>query len=351
MPKKMTRRRFNKADGKNKERGGDTMNIAREKLRDMFQMMVRSRRFEERLAEEVRKGYSRETRTGIPRGVHLSLGREAIAAGACANLRADDYVAVGHRGMGVQVARGLKMNLMMAEIFGRKTGYNKGRGGSLHIADFASGVLLANSIVGASIPIATGVALSAKMRGTDQVCLDFFSDGACNTSRFHEGINLGSIWKLPVVYIIENDLYGFSTPFSYHMNIPDIAVRASAYGIPGVIVDGNDVVAVYKAVSEAVARARKGEGPSLIECKTYTRGGLYEGDPFQTYKPEEEYEEWLKKDPILKFRDQLIKTGVLTEKEADEIDRAVLGEVDKAVKFAVESAFPDPAEALEDVYA
>ena len=243
------------------------------------------------------------------------------------------------------------MNLMMAEIFGRKTGYNKGRGGSLHIADFASGVLLANSIVGASITIATGVALSARMRGTDQVCLDFFSDGASNTSRFHEGINLGSIWKLPVVYIVENDLYGFSTPLSYHMNIPDIAIRASAYGIPGVIVDGNDVVAVYQVISEAVARARKGQGPSLIECKTYTQGGLYEGDPFQTYKPGEEYQEWLKNDPVLNCRNQLIKTGVLTEKEVAEMDRAVLEEVDKAVEFALASPFPEPAEALEDVYA
>lgn len=326
--------------------------IPKEKLIHMFRTMVRSRRFEESLTQEIlMHGVCREPGKGIPRNVLTSIGHEAIAAGACANLRADDYVAVGHRGLAVQIAKGLRMDLMMAEIYGRKTGYCKGKAGSIHIGDFASGVFIAQSIVGDSIPIATGAALSAKMRGTDQVALNFFGDGGCNTARFHEGLNLASIWKLPVVYIVENNLYALSTPFSYHMNIPDVAIRASAYGIPGVIVDGNDVIAVYEVVSEAITKARKGGGPTLLECKTYSHHGIYVGEPFQVYKPKQEYEEWMKKDPIPRFRNQLIKMKVLTEKEIDEIDRAAVEEVEKATEFALKSPYPDPAETLDDVYA
>ena len=220
----------------------------------------------------------------------------------------------------------------------------------MHIADVDIGILGANGIVGAGIPIAGGAALSAQMRGTDQVAVCFFSDGASNTTRFHEGVNLASIWKLPVVYVIENNQYAESTPISYAVNIANLADRAAAYGIPGRTIDGNDVLAVYEAVGEAVARARKGEGPTLIECKTYRWRGHFEGD-MQTYKPKEEVEEWMKKDPIPRFRRKLVETGVLTEKEADEIDQAMLEEMDEAVKFAKESPFPAPEETLEDVYA
>jgi TPP-dependent pyruvate/acetoin dehydrogenase alpha subunit len=239
---------------------------------------------------------------------------------------------------------------MMAELFGKKTGYNKGKGGSMHIADPDIGVLGASGIVAAAIPIAGGAALSAKMRGTDQVTVCFFGDGACNTSRFHEGVNLASIWKLPIVYVIENNVYAESTPISYAANIPNIADRAAAYGITGKTVDGNDVLAVYEAVGEAVARARKGEGPTLVECKTCRHYGHYEGDT-QTYRTKKEIEECHKRDPIPRFRKRLIEMGVLTEKQADKIHQEINKEIDEAVKFAEESPLPAPEETLEDVYA
>jgi len=319
------------------------MAIEKEKLIDMYRVMVRIRTFENRANKEFAAG-------NIPGFVHLYAGEEAIAAGACANLRTDDYITSTHRGHGHLIAKGGKTDRMMAELFGKKTGYNKGKGGSMHIAEVDIGILGASAIVGAGITIAGGAALSAKMRGTDQVAVCFFGDGACNTSRFHEGINLASIWKLSIVYVIENNVYAETTPVSYAMNIANIADRAAAYGIPGVTVDGNDVQAVYEAVGEAVARARKGEGPSIVVCKTCRHYGHYEGDT-QTYRTKEEFEECRKRDPIPRFRKKLVKMGVLTEKQADEIDQEILKELDDAVKFAEESPFPAPEETLEDVYA
>jgi len=318
------------------------MPIEKEKLIEMYRTMVRIRTFEEKAL----KGFE----AGDIGGVHLYIGEEATATGACANLRPDDYITSTHRGHGHLIAKGGKTDRMMAELYSKKTGYNKGKGGSMHIADVDIGILGANGIVGAGIPIATGAALSAQMRGTDQVAICFFGDGAANTTRFHEGINLASIWKLPVVYVIENNQYAESTPISYAANIANLADRAAAYGIPGITVDGNDVLAVYEAVGEAVARARKGEGPALVEGKTYRYRGHFEGDQ-QTYKTKNEVEEWMKKDPIPRFKKKLIEMGVLTEKEAGEIDQAMLKELDEAVKFAKESPLPAPEEALEDVYA
>jgi pyruvate dehydrogenase E1 component alpha subunit len=319
------------------------MAIEKDKLIDMFKTLVRIRRFEERVVEKFAAGK-------ILGFVHSYIGEEAVAVGACANLRDDDYITSTHRGHGHLIAKGGKTDKMMAELYGKKTGYNKGKGGSMHIADMDIGIMGANGIVGAGITIAAGAALSSKMRGTAQVTICFFGDGASNTTRFHEGINLASIWRLPVVYVCENNLYGISVPQSYHQNIIDIADRAAAYGIPGVVVDGNDVMAVYEAVGEAVARARRGEGPTLVECKTYRHRGHFEGDP-QVYKPKGEVEEWMKKDPVPRFRKQLIEMGILTEKEADEIDQEMVEEMDKAVKFAEESPLPTPEETLEDVYA
>jgi pyruvate dehydrogenase E1 component alpha subunit len=319
------------------------MAIEKEKLVDMYQRMVRIRRFEERVAKEFAAGR-------IPGFVHLYIGEEAVAVGACANLGDDDYITSTHRGHGHLIAKGGKTDRMMAELFGKKTGYCKGKGGSMHIADVDIGILGANGIVGAGITIAAGAALSAKMRGTTQVAICFFGDGASNTTRFHEGINLASAWKLPVVYVCENNMYAISVPQSKHQNIADISDRATAYGIPGVSVDGNDVIAVYEAVHEAVERARRGEGPTLIECKTYRHRGHFEGDPM-VYRTKEEVEEWKKKDPIRRFKEKLIEMGMLTEKEAEEIDREIEREIDNAVKFAEESPLPDPAETLEDVYA
>jgi pyruvate dehydrogenase E1 component alpha subunit len=318
--------------------------IKKEKLTEMYRTMARIRSFEERVAKEFAAG-------NIPGFVHIYSGEEAVATGACANLRPDDYITSTHRGHGHLIAKGGKTDRIMAELFGKRTGYNKGKGGSMHVADTDIGILGANGIVGAGIPIAGGAALSAQMRGTDQVAICFFSDGAANTARFHEGINLASIWKLPIVYVIENNMYAETTCVSYATNIHNIADRASSYGIPGKIVDGNDVLAVYEAVGKAVSRARRGDGPTIVECKTYRYHGHYEGDP-DVYRSKEEIEEWREKDPLPRFRKQLIEMRVLTSEEANRIDQEISGEIQNAVRFAEESPLPDVKEdLLEDVYA
>lgn len=319
------------------------MTLEKEKLIEMYRTMVRIRTFEERVSKEFAAG-------NIPGFVHLYIGEEATATGACANLRPEDYITSTHRGHGHLIAKGGKTDQMMAELYGKKTGYCKGKGGSMHIADVDIGILGANGIVGGGIPIAGGAAMSAQMRGTDQVAICFLGDGASNRGTFHEGVNLAACWNLPIVYVIENNLYAEKTRISDTCKLPNVADRASAYGIPDVTVDGNDVIAVYEAVGEAVARARKGEGPTLIECKTYRWHGHFEGDS-QTYKPKEEIEEWLKKDPIPAFRKRLIEMAVLTEEDADKIDQEINEQIEKAVKFAEESPFPAPEEALEDVFA
>jgi 2-oxoisovalerate dehydrogenase E1 component len=316
--------------------------IAKQKLIDMYRVMCRIRTFEERLAKEYAAGK-------VAGACHLSSGQEAVATGACASLRADDYMTSTHRGHGHLIAKGARTDRMMAELYGKKTGYCKAKGGSMHIADLDIGVLGACGIVGSGIPIAGGAALSAKMKGTDKVALCFLGDGAANTSRFHEGVNLASILKLPVVYVIENNQYAESTSISYAMNIPNASDRASAYGIPGTTVDGNDVVAVYEAVSQAVARARTGEGPTLIECKTCRWYGHYQGDS-QAYRTKEEIDECRKRDPIKRFRHELVKMAVLTEQQADKIHQEMDREIDDAVRFAEESPLPAPEEALEDVF-
>jgi pyruvate dehydrogenase E1 component alpha subunit len=317
--------------------------IAKEKLINMYRVMVRIREFEERTKKEFAAGK-------IGGFVHLYAGEEAVATGACANLRPDDYITSTHRGHGHLIAKGGKTDRMMAELYGKKTGYNKGKGGSMHIADMEIGILGANGIVGAGIPIAAGAALSAKMRGTDQVAICFLGDGATNTTRFHEGINLAAIWDLPVVYVIENNIYAESTSISSACKLVNLSDRSKAYGIPGKTVDGNDVLAVYEAVGEAVVTARKGGGPTLVECKTWRHHGHFEGD-MQTYKTKQEIEHWMKKDPIPRFRKQLVEMGVFTEKDADKIGQEMKEEIEKAVRFAEESPLPAPEEALEDVYA
>jgi len=319
------------------------MALEKEKLIDMYRVMVRIRTFEERVAKEFAAG-------NILGAAHLYAGEEAVAAGACANLRPDDYIISTHRGHGHLIAKGGKTERMMAELYGKKTGYNKGKGGSMHIADMEIGILGANAIVGAGIPIAGGAALSAQMRGTDQVVICFLGDGATNTGRFHEGVNLAAIWNLPVVYVIENNMYAEATALSAVCKLVKLSDRAKAYGIPGKTIDGNDVLAVYEAVAEAVTRARKGQGPTLVECKTYRQRGHFEGD-LQTYRTKGEVSEWMGKDPIPRFRKQMIKMGVLTGDDADKIGQEIKEEIEKAVKFAEESPYPAPEEALEDVYA
>jgi pyruvate dehydrogenase E1 component alpha subunit len=320
-----------------------TLNLEREKLVEMYTKMVEIRNFEEKVFEL----YGRNL---VPGTIHLYAGEEAVAVGVCSNLRKDDYITSTHRGHGHCIAKGAQLKKIMAEILGKKTGYCEGKGGSMHIADFSVGMLGATAVVGAGIPIAVGAGLSVKLRGTDQAVACFFGDGASNQGTFHEGINMTSIWKLPVIFVCENNLYAMGTRQSRVMAIESIADRAVAYGIPGVAIDGNDVIAVYRTAREAVERARKGEGATLIECKTYRHKGHSRIDPAR-YRPNEEVEEWLRRDPIKRFKEKLLQTHMLTEAEMTLAEKRALARVEEAVKFAMESPHPAPREALEDVYA
>jgi pyruvate dehydrogenase E1 component alpha subunit len=241
---------------------------------------------------------------------------------------------------------------MMAELFGKTTGYCKGKGGSMHIADMDAGILGANGIAGGGLPIAVGGGWSAKWRKTDQVAVSFFGDGSSNNGTFHESLNLASVHRLPVIFVCENNLYGISVCQTKHQNIVDVAVRAAGYGIPGAVVDGNDVLEVFKAAAQAVERARAGEGPTLIECKTYRWRGHHEGDPNQgaRYRTRDEIEVWKKKCPIERFAHTLIQDGTTTEKDLESIDSGITVEIDAAVAFAEQSQFPAFEEMFEDVY-
>lgn len=319
-----------------------TTGIEKETLVTMYRKMLEIRRFEEKV-------WHLFGRNLIPGTLHLYIGEEAVAVGVCANLKIDDYITSTHRGHGHCIAKGADLKKTMAEILGKKTGYCKGKGGSMHVADAALGNLGATAVVGSAIPIAVGAALSCQLRGTKQVVACFFGDGASNNGTFHEALNMAAIWRLPVLFVCENNLYAMGTRISNVTAIENIADRASAYGMPGVIVDGNDVIEVYRAAKEAVDRARNGGGPTLIECKTYRHKGHSRFDPAK-YRPPDEVEEWMKKDPILRFKNTLIEEGVLTEKQADEIDRQITETVEEAAQFAVKSPYPQPEEALEDVF-
>ncbi len=320
-----------------------TANLAKDKLVEMYKLMVKIRLFEEKVFELYAQNL-------VPGTIHLYTGQEAVAVGVCSALRKDDYITSTHRGHGHCIAKGADIRRVMAEILGKKTGYCKGKGGSMHIADFSIGMLGATAVVGAGIPIAVGASLSIKLRKTGQIVACFFGDGASNQGTFHEGINMAAIWQLPVIFVCENNLYAMGTRQSIAMKIENIADRAAAYGIPGVVVDGNDVLAVYEAASSAVERARRGEGPTIIECKTYRHRGHSRVDPAK-YRPKEEVEAWLAKDPIKRLQERLLQSNVLTEAEIQRIEREVSTEIEEAVKYAMESPYPAPQEALEDVYA
>jgi pyruvate dehydrogenase E1 component alpha subunit len=309
----------------------------------MYRKMLEIRFFEEKVFELYAQNL-------VPGTIHLYAGEEAVAVGVCSNLRKDDYITSTHRGHGHCIAKGADLKKTMAEILGKETGYCKGKGGSMHIADFSIGMLGATAVVGAGIPIAVGAGLSAKLRNTDQVVACFFGEGASNQGTFHEAINLATVWKLPVIFVCENNLYAMGTRQSKVMAIKNIADRAPAYGVPGVVVDGNDVLAVYGAVQEAVVRARKGEGPTLIECKTYRSRGHSRVDAAR-YRPREEVDEWLAKDPIKRFREKLLEAKTFTEKAIEQIEAETAARIEEAVKFAVDSPYPEPEEALQDVYA
>jgi len=305
--------------------------------------MVKIRFFEERAITEYRKG--------LPGFVHSSIGQEAIPAGVCAFLREDDYTITTHRGHGDIIAKGAQLDRMMAELFAKKTGYCKGKGGSMHIADVSRNILGATGIVGDGLPIAAGVGAALKMQGLDSIMVAFFGDGATNSGAFHEGIGLATAWSLPVLFVCQNNQYQQSTPTRDYTRLTDIADRAKGYGIPGITVDGNDAIAVAEVAREAIEKCRKGEGPILIVANTYRTVGHHMGDPGTSYRPKEEIEEWKKKDPIKRLRQQIVQNKTATDAELDEIENNVLRELDEAVKFAQESPEPTPEEALEDIYA
>ncbi|BDB01544.1 pyruvate dehydrogenase (acetyl-transferring) E1 component subunit alpha [Clostridium botulinum] len=309
---------------------------------EMYKTMLKIRKFEQVAMNTFAEGK-------IPGFVHLYIGEEAVATGVCANLKDSDYITSTHRGHGHILAKGGDLKFMMAELFGKATGYCKGKGGSMHIADATKGILGANGIVGAGHNIAVGAGLSAQYRGTDQVCVCFFGDASTNQGTFHESLNMASVWKLPVVFVCENNLYGISMSQNRHQAIKDVADRGVAYNVPGIVVDGNDVFAVYEAAKEAIKRAREGKGPTLIECKTYRHRGHFEGDPC-VYKPTEEQEEWLAKDPIPRFEKYLVENEIFTQKKLKEVQNKVESQIDEAVDFANNSPYPELESVLEDVY-
>jgi len=318
------------------------MQLDKGTLLSLYETMVTIRVFETRVKEEFAKGR-------IPGFVHLYAGEEAVATGIMAHLRNDDKITSTHRGHGHCIAKGCDVDGMMAEIFGKATGLCKGKGGSMHIADVSKGMLGANGIVGGGPPLACGAALTAKVLGTDEVCICFFGDGAAQEGTFHESLNLASIWKLPVIFIAENNGFAESTPASYHCAIENIADRAASYGIPGASVDGMDVFAVYEAAQEAINRARRGQGPSLLECKTYRFNGHFEGDQ-QLYKTNELQQSMMARDPITNFRSLTTQQGLLTSQELDAIDARVKERIEHAVTFADQSAYPELSEVDTDVY-
>jgi pyruvate dehydrogenase E1 component alpha subunit len=320
------------------------MEPTKETLLDMHQRMVRIRTFEEEAGRLSEAGK-------IPGALHLYVGEEAVAAGVMVHLRDTDQITSTHRGHGHLVAKGGNMGKMYAELFGRVDGYCKGKGGSMHISDLGLGMLGANGIVGAGPPIALGAAFSDKYRGTDNVAICFFGDGASNEGTFHEAANMAALYKLPVVFVCENNGFGEFTSQARHQAIRDIADRASGYGMPGIVIDGMDAFAVYEGAGEAIARARRGEGPSLIEAKTYrffdhvgVRGmGV-------VYRKDEEVLEWRKRDPIELLEKRLDEMGVLPAEAAKQVHERVAFEVKEAVAFAEASPMPPESTLLEDVY-
>ncbi len=311
-------------------------------LLELYRKMLAVREFELRAINERRAGL-------IPGFIHSCVGQEATAVGACAALEPTDVITSTHRGHGHLVAKGGEPKYMMAELAARTTGYCGGKGGSLHMTDFNLGILGANGIVGGGIPIAVGAALAFQQRKEPRVALSFFGDGATNEGSFHEALNLAGLWKLPVVFFCENNLYGEGTPQAKQAPVADLAIRASSYAMPGVTVDGNDVLAVYEATKTAVDRARAGGGPTLVEGKTYRQRGHYEGDPM-VYRSKAEMEEWKGRDPVSGFRARLLADARVAETEVVAIEKAVQLALDEAVSFAASSPKPAPETALAGVY-
>jgi len=317
--------------------------IDREQWLLMYEQMYRIRTFE----EQVNELYLGAKMPGL---AHLYIGEEAIAVGVCEALKREDYITSTHRGHGHCIAKGTDLRAMMAELMGKAAGTNRGRGGSMHIADPALGILGANGIVGGGVPIAVGAAWAARTRGSGQVVACFYGDGAANEGGVHEAMNIASLWKLPVVFVCENNRYAEMTPQRVHGSVEDLARRAAGYDMPGVTVDGNDVLAVLAAAEEAAARARRGDGPTLLECKTFRVRGHFEGDP-QRYKPADEAAEWKERDPLTRLRAYLAAPGRPGAVALDAIDGEVEDAIRRAVAFADAAPLPDPAEVAMHVYA
>ncbi|HSB73166.1 MAG TPA: thiamine pyrophosphate-dependent dehydrogenase E1 component subunit alpha [Candidatus Methylomirabilis sp.] len=322
------------------------MSVDSDLMLAMYGQMLCIRRFEEKAIELFEKGLIRGN-------VHPCIGQEAVSAGVSAALRRDDYMTSTHRGHGNCLAKGAEPGRMMAELLGRKTGYCKGKGGSMHIADFDGGNLGANGIVGGGFPIATGAGIGIQNRRTDQVVVCFFGDGAANQGTFHESLNLAALWKLPVLYVCENNQYALSTPLRESVGLPELSERGRAYGIPGARVDGNDVLAVHAATDEAADRARAGGGPTLLDCVTYRFFGHFTGDRGHgiTYRSREEMEAWRLRCPIARFRRHLLETGIAPEDRLKEIEARAEATIATAAQYGLDSPWPSPEEALEDVFA
>jgi len=315
--------------------------LSSDKLIDLYKKMLMIREFELSITKNFGKIKSPF--------VHTYTGEEAIAVGACAAINEDDYITSTHRGHGHFIAKGGDTKPLMAEIFGKADGICKGRGGSMHVADFSKNILGANGIVGAGPPLALGVALASKMRNEGKVVLSFFGDGAANQGMLHESMNLAGAWKLPVIFILENNLYGWSTPVHRATAIKDFSLRAQGYGMKGFSIDGNDVIKVYNTTKEAVKFAREGGGPTLIECKTYRWQGQTVMDP-DKHRPEEEKEEWRKKCPIEAFKTRLIRGEIIDKVIIQKIEEETLEVIDLSLKFSKKSKKPDPLTVLEGVY-
>ena len=316
--------------------------IDRDSLLWMYETMVTIRRFEEQSR--------READAGKLRGMHSSIGQEAVPTGICAHLDENDYVLGTHRSHHHCIAKGLDLNQMMAELLGKSTGTGKGKGGTMHIADIERGMLGANGVVGSNIPVATGVALTAKVKGTNQVSVVFFGDGASSQGVLHESMNLAGIWKLPVIFVCENNRYAEATPFEYSVAGGSISNRADGYGIPGVSVDGQSVMDMFEVGREAVARARAGDGPTLIEAQTYRYMGHFGADDPLGYRSAEEQQYYTDRDCIANCRTHILEGSFAEESELQEIEASCLAAVNEATEFANQSPFPDPEELLRDVY-
>ncbi|PKB65940.1 MAG: hypothetical protein BZY81_08560 [SAR202 cluster bacterium Io17-Chloro-G4] len=316
-------------------------------LMEMLRRMMRIRHFEEAVINLVERGE-------IVGAAHSYIGEEAVAVGACMALRDDDWITGNHRSHGHPIAKGGDVRTAMAELLGKSTGICKGKGGSMHLADFSIGILGESGILGSAIPTAVGAALGSQLQGNDRVAVPFFGDGASNEGAFHESINLAAVWKLPVVFLCENNQYAVTSSFKQMVAVENIADRAAAYAIPGVLVDGQDVIAMYEAVTEAVARARSGQGPSLVEGRTYRYQdhslglGRIVRDP---YRDDAEVEEWKLRDPIDIHKARLLEQSIATQDEIDQVENKVKEQIEEAITFARESPYPEPSELFEDMFA